>query len=594
MTGATGTSQEGSPWALPVWGMGGAGAGPEVLAGPGTGPWTGMERDLVALGQASSGWQIWPLPWLLWVVGLAVCVAVFSGIYIRCLREFKMSLPLQNACTENWLESHRLRRKLQIRQSDRVGTPISYGILRPVILLPKSMDWGNSRSMEHILEHELVHIQRFDLVGKLLVLAGVCVHWFNPLAWVMWVLFNRDVELTCDEEVVRNLGEDARSAYAMTLIGMEEGKLGVTPFYNGFGRNAIQERIKSLMKRRKMTVAAIIGAVVLVAVVGMGFMTSADGQDGEAGRPSRQEKGKDGKTWEGGGTGENREDGSGPTGTGQGTGVTGGHVASTKAPEVVQETAGNLVSQMFASQRDDKYVDWRVTSLEIVFTYLNLDGMKLEIYRMNYQYLAEKPEDVVLAGGMEMDEEGWVTLQYPGSTYLVFQDAGRELRYVTWMMVNDCFPGDDLFTEELQARIQEEKLKGYLLDELKAYQKEEGSGLEDVETLMTVWLEDGTYEIVQVALTFATAYLDGDRRSMRPYLTEDYGDNLEVYEQEGDGNCSVQRISGTGQARDAQEGDEIWISVEIAEEGLDALRYLSLECVKQEEGWKIQFYGLEG
>ncbi len=74
------------------------------------------------------------------------------------------------------------------------------------------------------VEHEYVHIRRLDMLTKLIMIAAVCIHWFNPLVWVMYILFNRDLELSCDETVVCRFGMDIKSVYATTLISMEEKK----------------------------------------------------------------------------------------------------------------------------------------------------------------------------------------------------------------------------------------------------------------------------------------------------------------------------------------------------------------------------------
>lgn len=128
-----------------------------------------------------------------------------------------------------WLRQHPLRRKIAIRQSDRISSPLSFGVLRPVILLPKKTDWTDEEALRYVLEHEFVHIRRFDSVGKLLLIAAACVHWFNPLVWAMYVLANRDLELSCDETVLRRFGGDVRGAYARVLIRMEERRRGVQP-----------------------------------------------------------------------------------------------------------------------------------------------------------------------------------------------------------------------------------------------------------------------------------------------------------------------------------------------------------------------------
>lgn len=92
--------------------------------------------------------------------------------------------------------------------------------------MPKKTDWTDETALRYVLEHEFVHIQRFDVLSKLLLIAAVCVHWFNPLVWVMYVLANRDLELSCDETVLRRFGGDIRAAYARVLIRMEAARGG--------------------------------------------------------------------------------------------------------------------------------------------------------------------------------------------------------------------------------------------------------------------------------------------------------------------------------------------------------------------------------
>lgn len=104
------------------------------------------------------------------------------------------------------------------------------------------------------MTHELVHIRHFDAAAKLFLTAALCVHWYNPLVWAMYVLANRDIELACDEAVVRSFGGDVKSAYARTLIGMEEKKTGLIPLCNNFSKNAIEERVTAIMKMKKKTI----------------------------------------------------------------------------------------------------------------------------------------------------------------------------------------------------------------------------------------------------------------------------------------------------------------------------------------------------
>lgn len=215
-------------------------------------------------------------PWFaIWLVGVIICAAAMVEMYVRCRREFRESLPVQSDFVEQWLCEHPLCRRLSVRQSDRVSTPLTYGIIRPVILLPKNIDMSDERTLEYVLTHELVHIRRFDAVSKLLLVAVVCVHWFNPLVWVMYVLANRDLEISCDEAVIRMLGGESKADYARALIQMEERRSGLSAFYNGFSKNATEERIVSIMKSKKASVVAIFMAVALILGTGAVLATSA-------------------------------------------------------------------------------------------------------------------------------------------------------------------------------------------------------------------------------------------------------------------------------------------------------------------------------
>jgi len=215
-------------------------------------------------------------PWrIVWACGALVCGLIFAAAYGRCCREFRASLPVQNGFTEEWLRTHPLIRGLSVRQSDRVCTPLTYGILHPVILMPKRVSWENTQALQYVLAHEYVHIRRFDNAKKFILIAAVCAHWFNPLVWVMYVLANRDIELSCDEAVVRLFGEQEKGAYARALIRMEEVRSGLTPLCSNFSKNAIEERITAIMKIRKTTVVSMLIACLIVVGTATAFATSA-------------------------------------------------------------------------------------------------------------------------------------------------------------------------------------------------------------------------------------------------------------------------------------------------------------------------------
>lgn len=221
---------------------------------------TGIPSDMPAPANAVTH-TVLPIIWLAGAVLMAVYFVVF---YVRAKRKFRASLPDNTPAVQSWLTGRKLYRRLEVRQSDQVSSPLTYGILYPVILLPKDMNRSNETALTYILTHEFVHIRRFDTITKLIFAAVLCVHWFNPLVWVMYVLANRDMELSCDERVMDTLGGKEKAPYALTLITMEETRSRCFSLYNHFSKLAIEERIEAIMKYKKISVLAMVLAVALV------------------------------------------------------------------------------------------------------------------------------------------------------------------------------------------------------------------------------------------------------------------------------------------------------------------------------------------
>lgn len=388
---------------------------------PGIVPQTAVDGGMAGAARNGGGGAAAMSVWfIIWCVGAVLCAAFFTAAYMRCRAEFRCSLPVDNAFVEDWLKEHRLKRPapIEIRQSDRIVAPLTYGIFHPVILMPKGTDWQDERQeLQYILLHEYIHIRNFDAVKKLILVVALCVHWFNPTVWVMYILCNRDIELVCDERVVRSFGQASRAVYARMLIGMEERKSGLTPLYNHFSRNAVEERVKAIMGTRRLTAVTIAACVALVIAAGLLFTTSIKRDE---------ENGAEGFD----------------------------------VPAVVLEQARQwvLAEYDYTVSRTDitedwyynDYTDWRVENLEYSYTYEDFEGMELEVYNFNYEFLAASPEDVQLIGGMYMTEEGWVMPWYPNSMYLIFEREGENLNYLTAMGENDCYPGDETFTADLR------------------------------------------------------------------------------------------------------------------------------------------------
>ncbi len=203
---------------------------------------------------------------IIWFIGMLATFAFFMIVYVRSHKALRSSVSIRdNDVLNAWIAEHRLFRTINIMQSDRITTPVAVGIVKPRIVLPKSMNMDDTQLLRYVLAHEYYHIRRFDTLWKVILVFALCIHWFNPMVWVMFILANRDLELSCDEMVLRHFGAEAKTAYAYSLIGMAEQRSKVTPLYNAFGRNSVEERIKAIMKYKKLSIAVVALAVILVA-----------------------------------------------------------------------------------------------------------------------------------------------------------------------------------------------------------------------------------------------------------------------------------------------------------------------------------------
>lgn len=228
-----------------------------------------ISENISSAGTSFSVWQ------LIWFAGAIIMLIGFIAAYAISFKKLKSDTELDSGFAAEWVKGRNLKRKVRIYLSDKISSPLTYGIIRPVILIPVSCDIEDKATLTYILTHETEHIKRFDMLRKIIAAAVLCIHWFNPAVWVLFLLYNRDIELACDEAVVKNVGGDCRSDYAMALIGMEETQSGVFSLLSHFSKNAVEERIVAIMKFKRITAVAAAAACAAVFSVTSVFATSA-------------------------------------------------------------------------------------------------------------------------------------------------------------------------------------------------------------------------------------------------------------------------------------------------------------------------------
>jgi beta-lactamase regulating signal transducer with metallopeptidase domain len=185
----------------------------------------------------------------LWLLGV-VTLLVYSSISLLKLRRKLVSAIL-------------LRDNIYL--ADYITSPFVIGFFFPKIYIPSSLSDGEQ---EYILLHEQYHIRRLDHVMKLLAFVALCIHWFNPLVWLSFILSGKDMEMSCDEAVIRKMGEGIRGDYMASLLSLSTGRqmFGVAPL--AFGEGDTKGRIKNALNWKKPTLwITIISAVLTVLIV---------------------------------------------------------------------------------------------------------------------------------------------------------------------------------------------------------------------------------------------------------------------------------------------------------------------------------------
>lgn len=192
---------------------------------------------------------------LIWLIGIAALM-IYSVVML-----LKLKKQLKGAVhdTEN------------IYLSANLVTPFVMGVIRPKIYLSLSLSETEKR---YILLHEQTHIRRFDHLIRLVGFLVLCVHWFNPLVWVAFFLSGRDMEMSCDETVIKKLGSDVKKEYSSSLLSLATGRriIGGTPL--AFGEGDTKSRIKNVLNYKKPPFWIAVGAIVLCGVLIAGFVAN--------------------------------------------------------------------------------------------------------------------------------------------------------------------------------------------------------------------------------------------------------------------------------------------------------------------------------
>ncbi len=207
-----------------------------------------------------------PIQWgtviaAVWAVGVLALLAYMAVSYYRMHRR---------VCTA-------ILMKENIYRSENVESPFVFGVFRPKIYLPFNT---RASDTDYIIAHEKAHISRYDHLVKLFGFMLLALHWFNPLVWLGYVLLSRDIELACDEKVIKSYEKEQRADYSQAILNCSVNRRAISVGPLAFGKVGVKERVKNVLKYKKPTYIIIALAVVAIIVTSVCLLTGPKSEDG--------------------------------------------------------------------------------------------------------------------------------------------------------------------------------------------------------------------------------------------------------------------------------------------------------------------------
>ena len=197
---------------------------------------------------------------IIWIVGMAIMLLYTAISYLRIVKKVREATPLENNI---WI-------------CDNISTPFILGFVKPRIFIPSSM---NDEDLKFVIAHEKAHIKRGDHLWKPLGFLLLTVYWFNPVLWVAYILFCRDIELACDEKVIKQMCVEIKKSYSEALINCSVSRKTISACPLAFSETGVKGRIKSVLNYKKPAFWVIVVAVVSAIAITVCFMTNPEAKD---------------------------------------------------------------------------------------------------------------------------------------------------------------------------------------------------------------------------------------------------------------------------------------------------------------------------
>ena len=221
--------------------------------------------------QSANPLQIWTfLAACVWLAGIAALLLYAAVSALRLRLRVRTAVRLEG----------------KVYQSEFVSSPFILGVIRPRIYLPFGLEAG---AQAMVLAHERAHLRRGDQLWKPLGYLILTAYWFNPVCWLAYILFCRDIEAACDEKVVRELGEGCKAAYSRALLACSVPRKLITACPLAFGETGVKSRIKSVLNYKKPAFWLVLAAVIASVAVAVCFLTDPKREDPAQNPPAAEE-----------------------------------------------------------------------------------------------------------------------------------------------------------------------------------------------------------------------------------------------------------------------------------------------------------------
>ena len=221
--------------------------------------------------QSANPLQIWTfVAACVWLAGIAALLLYAAVSALRLRLRVRTAVRLEG----------------KVYQSEFVSSPFILGVIRPRIYLPFGLEAG---AQAMVLAHERAHLRRGDQLWKPLGYLILTAYWFNPVCWLAYILFCRDIEAACDEKVVRELGEGCKAAYSRALLACSVPRKLITACPLAFGETGVKSRIKSVLNYKKPAFWLVLAAVIASVAVAVCFLTDPKREDPAQNPPAAEE-----------------------------------------------------------------------------------------------------------------------------------------------------------------------------------------------------------------------------------------------------------------------------------------------------------------